>query len=484
MRKEHSRWFGSLHAVRLAVIAAFALIAFASACMRIIAQSAKPSPLSYEADRAQLSIATRIIAKFIAVIEPTLPNLGHKEYANVMRELDELLRTISRSGYANALREIGILYGYLGMRERASECMNEFIRLKEAGGGIADEEVKLWRRMLSETPIALNEVKTLERKIERLHLGWLEQMAKAWLYEKAFMFVKSEQAKASMRSSAIRGLLPLLSLLTLVIMLCLAGIILSPILLILLPKRLQPQREGASGVGVNPYPLFEAFAIYLFLMEIVTPIVVQALATRASIRDVAVSLIVMMVVNGAISALSILWLAVLLRGSSSNLSAVGLKWDAVAKDLLHGFVAYVSMLPWIWLTSVLSMLISKWLFGRLSEPAHPVAQVMMFTSSRALIITVFLMGVLIAPMIEELIFRGALYGALRWRIGILPSAILSSLLFALLHPQSIVGVPPLFIIGVSLSLLYEVRRSIIGCIFAHALINFVSLLTLTLLASL
>ncbi|MFA4030264.1 MAG: hypothetical protein GDYSWBUE_001906 [Candidatus Fervidibacterota bacterium] len=481
------RWRGHLSSfpmVRVAIISALALMAFTSACMRLIIQSTRPSPMSREADRAQLLTAMRIIAKSIVIIEPALPKVGHSEYANAMSRLDDLLRSIVKSGDADALRAVGILYGYLGMQERANECLNEFIRLKEAGGGITEGELKLWRRMLMEKPVALDELKTLERGIDGLQLGWLGQVAKAWLYERAFMFVQSERMKSSLRASAIRSLLPLFLLLMVVGMFCLVGIVLSPVLLILLFRGLRLRRRGTGDVSANPHLLFEAFAVYLFLMEIVTPMVVRALPHRVAAQDVTVSLIAVMIANEAISALSILWLAMLLYARSSNMSAVGLKVDAIAKDLLHGFITYISMLPWVWLASALSMLISKWLFGRLSEPAHPIAQVMMFASSKAFIITVFLTGVLAAPVIEELIFRGALYSALRQRMGVLSGAVLSSLLFAILHPQSIVGVPPLFIVGIALSLLYELRRSVIGCIFAHALINFFSLLILTLLTSL
>jgi membrane protease YdiL (CAAX protease family) len=65
-------------------------------------------------------------------------------------------------------------------------------------------------------------------------------------------------------------------------------------------------------------------------------------------------------------------------------------------------------------------------------------------------------------------------------MGILSSATLSALLFAILHPQSLLGMPPLFIIGFWLSLLYEARMSIVGCVLAHALINLTSLALLTL----
>ena len=70
-------------------------------------------------------------------------------------------------------------------------------------------------------------------------------------------------------------------------------------------------------------------------------------------------------------------------------------------------------------------------------------------------------------MIEELLFRGLLYGYLRGRAGIILSVIVSALVFAVLH----VVIPPLFVMGAILAILAERNRSLWPSIALHATNN-------------
>ncbi len=51
------------------------------------------------------------------------------------------------------------------------------------------------------------------------------------------------------------------------------------------------------------------------------------------------------------------------------------------------------------------------------------------------LVFMLLVGGLVAPVVEELVFRGFIYGAWERRFGWLVSALLTSALFALYHPQ-------------------------------------------------
>lgn len=88
-------------------------------------------------------------------------------------------------------------------------------------------------------------------------------------------------------------------------------------------------------------------------------------------------------------------------------------------------------------------------------------------------LTVVLLAVVVAPIAEELIFRGYLYGVLRKYTGRLSAILLSSLLFAAihLHAPSFAG---LFILAVVLALVYERTGSLWAPIAMHAVFNAVS----------
>lgn len=85
--------------------------------------------------------------------------------------------------------------------------------------------------------------------------------------------------------------------------------------------------------------------------------------------------------------------------------------------------------------------------------------------------------VFVAPVSEEVCFRGMLFGGLRERLPRIAAAVISGLIFGGLHAVTgITAVPPLIVFGFVLALLYEKTGSIIPGILLHALNNSVALL--------
>ncbi len=74
-----------------------------------------------------------------------------------------------------------------------------------------------------------------------------------------------------------------------------------------------------------------------------------------------------------------------------------------------------------------------------------------------------------APLFEEFIFRGLIYGGLRRSFGVLPAALASAAIFAILHPP--VAVLPVFVLGVAAALAYERSRSLLAPMIVHAVYN-------------
>jgi len=84
---------------------------------------------------------------------------------------------------------------------------------------------------------------------------------------------------------------------------------------------------------------------------------------------------------------------------------------------------------------------------------------------------------IIAPVVEELFFRGFLYTAFRKRWGIVAAAILSSVIFAFFH-FNLFNFIPIVIIGIALVYLYEVTGSLGPPIMLHALNNLLSVIVI------
>jgi ABC-2 type transport system permease protein len=80
-----------------------------------------------------------------------------------------------------------------------------------------------------------------------------------------------------------------------------------------------------------------------------------------------------------------------------------------------------------------------------------------------------LLAVAAAPLFEEFIFRGLIYGGLRRSMGVSGSVLASAALFAIVHPP--VGFLPVFVLGIGAALVYERTRLLIGPIAVHAAYN-------------
>lgn len=145
-----------------------------------------------------------------------------------------------------------------------------------------------------------------------------------------------------------------------------------------------------------------------------------------------------------------------------------------------GFIAYIILAALIF--SGLSVLTAKfpeafaWLNLTQSQDVG-----FNYLGTRLDYLLAFLALVIVAPIAEEIIFRGYLYGKLRAKIpgkySLLSSVLLTSLLFALIHGQWNVGIN-VFIMSIILCLLRETTGTIYSGILLHMLKNCVAFMLL------
>lgn len=148
-------------------------------------------------------------------------------------------------------------------------------------------------------------------------------------------------------------------------------------------------------------------------------------------------------------------------------------------EIAAGVVGYLACVPLFALgvlLSLLMLLITAALSGPAGAagppppPANPVAELLLRLSGWSLVAFV-LLAVVWAPLVEECIFRGALFRHLRARLAPAAAALLSSAAFALMHGYALVMMGPVLMLGVGFALLREWRGSLIAPVIAHALHN-------------
>lgn len=107
----------------------------------------------------------------------------------------------------------------------------------------------------------------------------------------------------------------------------------------------------------------------------------------------------------------------------------------------------------------------------IGEGEHPVIPVFLGAESSTLVLYLFIFAVIVAPIVEEIMFRGVFFSWLRNRFNFFGAALVSALVFAVIHPQGAIGLLPLSLIGFGLAFIREWRGSLLACITAHATVN-------------
>ena len=148
-----------------------------------------------------------------------------------------------------------------------------------------------------------------------------------------------------------------------------------------------------------------------------------------------------------------------------------------AVDAIFGFPSYALIVFLLILTAVFNYGLIKATGFNPTDGTHPIAP-LIENKSLAFRALLFYVAVVQAPIVEEIMFRGVLYSALRSRYGAAISIFASGFLFAAIHPQGLLGLAPLTAVGCVLAAIREWRDSLYGCMIAHACVNGFTLLYL------
>jgi len=138
---------------------------------------------------------------------------------------------------------------------------------------------------------------------------------------------------------------------------------------------------------------------------------------------------------------------------------------------LMGFGIYLPVM-------LLSLLLTILLVPALpSEQTNPIAEQPLSEMIAWMLFLIVLQAVVLAPLVEEVLFRGVLFQVLWQRTGrVWLSAFASGFLFGVIHPQFLGGILVVTVLGVILAMVYAHTRSLLPCMLIHALNNGMALL--------
>jgi len=152
-----------------------------------------------------------------------------------------------------------------------------------------------------------------------------------------------------------------------------------------------------------------------------------------------------------------------LKQGGNLLKAVS--WNAPSAQRAVGAIAVGVGLALV--SAIFTGFLSRWM-----PKSLPVDKLFRDASSAYLLA---LFGVIVAPFVEELFFRGFLYPALARRIGASASMVLTAAAFAVVHQGQLarawVPLSWLFIVGMVLTYVRMKTKSVATCVFIHTVYN-------------
>ncbi len=219
-------------------------------------------------------------------------------------------------------------------------------------------------------------------------------------------------------------------------------------------------------VEAKPYDLIDLGVAGVLISYLLLPLI-AATAQKTADKDFTagnVNTAIAIALFSLLLGICVFLFASLLRGRNpvslfglSRLSPIMILLWAVASIL----VAYPLMSGGVYL---LELVIGK------EEQLQEVVRTLIGTDNSTLKTVLAITAIIVAPLVEEFIFRGYLYPVIKRYSGCLFSAIMTSLLFAVVH-GNLPAMMPLFILALILTIAYELTGCLWVPIAAHSLFN-------------
>lgn len=205
-------------------------------------------------------------------------------------------------------------------------------------------------------------------------------------------------------------------------------------------------------------------ALLAFVVTLVTSIALLAVVRP----DATVVILTGLAFEVSLAGFTLLWVT---RRHRRDRRALGLGSHRPAADFLLGLAGGAGLFALTVLVVAPAIYtILSLLAGTQVQP--PDQEILPLSPSQGQIMLAAAVVVVLAPLGEELFFRGFLFGALRRRFRFTVSATISGVAFALVHVAPLL-MPLMFFVGLGLAYMYERRGSLFTPIAAHAAFNLI-----------
>jgi membrane protease YdiL (CAAX protease family) len=133
-----------------------------------------------------------------------------------------------------------------------------------------------------------------------------------------------------------------------------------------------------------------------------------------------------------------------------------------------GLGMFFAVLPPVFIVWFLYSQLARWL--PLPQQKQLVVEMLQTETSVPILALLIVTALVIAPLFEEIIFRGYIYPAVKMQLGLPLAAVAVSAGFALMHWNAAAFVP-LFLLGLGLTFAYELTGSLWASVVTHMTFN-------------
>lgn len=240
-----------------------------------------------------------------------------------------------------------------------------------------------------------------------------------------------------------------------------------------------PHTFGSAHASQTPpdalTPLSWADLIYLGLFYlgsgVLLTLVVSVIAMfvfHVSISDlrgsVGVQASVLIVSQGLLSGATMIFLYVMIRGRTAAPFWPTVGWHTFKNAAPHASIAARYVMGGFALALVVGVL------GRYVGGSSPLPVEEMFRSRQSVLLLMAL-GILVAPLVEETIFRGVIYPVIAGKFGIAAGVLVTGTLFGLAHAQQLGGawgqISLLILVGIILTYIRARAGTVAASYFVH-----------------
>jgi membrane protease YdiL (CAAX protease family) len=152
----------------------------------------------------------------------------------------------------------------------------------------------------------------------------------------------------------------------------------------------------------------------------------------------------------------------------ADLKSLGISIKSFFANVLVGISGYIFILPILFAALTIVIKIAD-LFN-FQPPPEPIFSLFFKEERTVVLLFSGALAVFLAPLIEEVFFRGFMYSAIRKNLGPGLAMVISAGLFSLLH-TNVIGFFPIALLGILLAYLYEKTGSLVAPITVHILHN-------------